>query len=266
LIRGLASFIAIAIEKFELYQQMIEKERMARELQIARNIQQSFLISEKINFPGLDIAYLNLPSSQVGGDYYDIIPLGNREVICSLNDICGHGIPASLLMAIFRTNFVYRVKKDRDIHKTVVYLNDLIAETTDASLYVTSFTCQIDRKGLKLNYINAGHPAPLVMRQGKFFKLASQSVVLGLFTATEFPLAKFKLSRNDLIVMYTDGVIEAENRQGEQYSLERLMAFLQARAERTPDQLKDDLIEDLKRFCGQENFQDDVTFIIIRIL
>ena len=126
LIRGLAAFVAILIEKLDMQERMIEKEKIEKEIQIAREIQQSFLLNDPIHLEGLDTAYVNIPSSEVGGDYYDIIKLSENETIFTINDISGHGIPASLLMSIFRTNFVYRIKKDKNLVTTISHLNNLI--------------------------------------------------------------------------------------------------------------------------------------------
>jgi GAF domain-containing protein len=136
LFRGLAAFMAISIEKYRLYRQMLEKEKMEKELQVARTIQQSFLLQQPQEFPGLDIAFKNIPSSKVGGDYYEIIAPNDREIIFSVNDVSGHGVPASLLMAIFRSNFVFQLRRSGDIAAAIGYLNRLIAETTEPNSYL----------------------------------------------------------------------------------------------------------------------------------
>jgi sigma-B regulation protein RsbU (phosphoserine phosphatase) len=144
LLAKMAAFLAIPLQNAVLIRQMLEKEKIEKELQIARSIQQSFLQQVPVAFPGLDIAFLNIPSSEVGGDYYEIMPLGEREIVFSVNDVAGHGIPASLLMAVFRSNFIFNLSHGGDIAATIGYLNRLLAETTDANLYVTSFTCKIN--------------------------------------------------------------------------------------------------------------------------
>ncbi|MCP5104180.1 MAG: GAF domain-containing protein, partial [bacterium] len=179
LIRGLAAFVAILIEKLEMQARMIEKERIEKELQIAREIQQSFLPNMCIQMKGLDGSCVNIPSSEVGGDYYDFIPVNDKEIIFTINDISGHGIPASLLMSIFRTNFVYRIKKDKDMQATLNHLNDLIAETTRSNHFVTSFTCRLDRQTMTMRYINAGHNAPFILRGENVIKLDKGSLPVG---------------------------------------------------------------------------------------
>lgn len=266
LIKGIAVFAAISIEKFELFQQILEKEKMEREIQIAREIQQSFLLGQEVHLDGIEVAYVNLPSSQVGGDYYDVIKLNENQTIFTINDISGHGIPASLLMSIFRTNFVYRIKKDRDILTTVNHLNNLISETTDTNLYVTSFTCLIDSRNRSMRWVNAGHIPPFILRGDQVLELTDGGLVLGMFQDISFEERGFQLKRGDLIVMYTDGVTEAENCQGDQFSLNRLVDFIRASEREDLDTLKENIIGGLKKYVDRDDFQDDVTFILVRII
>lgn len=266
LVRGLAVFAAISIEKFELVSEMIKKERMDKELQIAKEIQQSFLLNEKIDLQGLDVAYVNIPSSEVGGDYYDIIPLGENRTIVAINDISGHGVPASLLMSIFRANFVYRVKRDQDIEVTIGHLNNLIAETTETNLYVTSFTCLIDRTANSLTYVNAGHISPFIVRGKQIVELKEASLVVGMFPDMAYNKTEVEIKPGDLMVLCTDGVIEAENPQGEQFSYDRLKKLVAAHGNAPAEQIKEILMDQLKEFVGQERFEDDITFMIVKII
>jgi serine phosphatase RsbU (regulator of sigma subunit)/putative methionine-R-sulfoxide reductase with GAF domain len=264
LFRGLAAFMAISLEKFRLYRQMLEKEKMEKELQIARDIQQSFLLQQPQNFPGLDIAFLNIPSSKVGGDYYEIIPLNDREIVFSVNDISGHGVPASLLMAIFRSSFVFQLRRSGDIAATISYLNRLIAETTEPNLFVTSFTAKLDCETGILTYINAGHPPPLVLRGMEILPFGNGSTVVGMFTDVEYPVSAFAMQPGDILIFYTDGVIEAENENGAEYSLARLGAVAVSRRDLAAAAIQAALIEDLKNFCQRQDFSDDITLMVVK--
>jgi phosphoserine phosphatase RsbU/P len=266
LFRGLAAFMAISLEKFRLYRQMLDKEKMEKELQIARDIQQSFLLQQPQNFPGLDIAFLNIPSSKVGGDYYEIIPLNDREIIFSINDVSGHGVPASLLMAIFHSNFVFQLRRGGDIAATISQLNLLIAETTEPNLFVTSFTAKLDCRAGILSYINAGHPSPLVVRGMELLPLAAGGTVVGMFADVEYPVSRFAMQPGDILVLYTDGVIEAENESGEEYSLARLGTAAVSQRDLSAAAIQAALIEDLKKFYRRQDFSDDVTLMVVKYL
>ena len=265
LIKGIAVFAAISIEKFELFKQIIEKEKMEKEIQIAREIQQSFLLHKEISMKGLDVAYINIPSSQVGGDYYDIISLNDHEIIVTINDISGHGIPASLLMSIFRANFVYGIRRNRDILTTINHLNNLIAETTDTNLYVTSFAGMIDLKKQRMRWINSGHNPTFILRKQEVIQLKDGGPVLGMFADISIQETEIGLQKDDFIVMYTDGVTEAEDANGNQFELPRLIEFVGKQRHLDIGQVRDKLIDKLKNHVGADEFDDDVTFILIRI-
>lgn len=264
LIRGLAAFVAILIEKLEMQARMIEKEKIEKELEIARKIQQSFLLNVPVHLPSLDAAYANIPSSEVGGDYYDIIKLNDHESIFTINDVSGHGIPASLIMSIFRTIFVYRIKKDKDIVTTINHLNDMIDDTTDSSHFVTSFTCRLDIEKNRLFYLNAGHNSPFILRGEDIVKLDQGSLPVGMFPGTSYSIVDIPLEPGDFLVLYTDGIVEAENPDGEQYSLERFIRFIKAHRERRAEEIKETFITELKSFIQNDRFEDDVTFILVK--
>ena len=266
LIRGISVFAAISIEKFEMATQMIEKEKIEKELQIAKEIQQSFLINEKVDIKGVEVSYINIPSSEVGGDYYDIVKLDGEKTIFTINDISGHGIPASLLMSIFRTNFTYRIKKDKDMRTTLTHLNNLIAETTDANLYVTSFTCRYDAKERSLVYLNAGHNPPFLFRKNNVIELKEGNLTVGMFPDVSYTTAEIAVRKKDLLVLYTDGLIEAENTAGYQFSYDRFKEFFQANKHLDVEVLREKLIAELRKFVGKDDFEDDITFIIIKFL
>ena len=267
LIRGISIYAAISIEKFEMHLQVLERERIEKELQIAKNIQRWFLPDEeKICLKGMEVAALNIPSSEVGGDYYDIIPISAKQAIFTINDISGHGIPASLPMSILSANFKYHVKRDMNILVTINHLNNLLAETTDVSQFVTSFTCCINLKRMKLRYINCGHHYPLVYRKETILELSEGETALGIFPDLPRTITEIEIETNDLIFLYTDGIIEAENSKGKQYTSQRLKEFMDKHKHHPVKTIKEKLIKELKRYVETDHFEDDVTFIIIRIL
>jgi sigma-B regulation protein RsbU (phosphoserine phosphatase) len=214
LLAKIAAFLAVPLQNAVLIRQMLEKEKIEKELQIARDIQQSFLRQEPAAFPGLDIAFLNIPSSKVGGDYYEVMPLNEREIVFSVNDIAGHGIPAALLVAVFRSSLVYQLRHGQPIAAAIGHLNRLLAETTEANLYVTSFTCKLDAASGVLEYISAGHPPPLLVRGGEVMALEAGGLAVGMFTDVDYPVSRFQMQGGDVLVLYTDGVIEAANESG----------------------------------------------------
>lgn len=266
LLEKIAAFMAVPLQNAVLIRQMLDRERIEKELQIARDIQRSFLRQEAVAFPGLDIAFLNIPSSEVGGDYYEVLPRNQREIVFSINDVAGHGIPAALLVAVFRSGFVYPLRHGRTIGATIGHLNRLLAETTEANLYVTSFTCQLDVDAGMLEYISAGHPSPLVVRGSEVLELAGQGLAVGMFAEAEYPVGRFRMQPGDVLVLYTDGVVEAANAAGEEYSRERLRETVAARRSLPAGELQAAVLADIRGFCGREEFADDLTLMIVKYL
>jgi len=268
-LRGVALFAAISINKYEMHVHLMEerliKEKMEKEMQIARSIQRKFLPENSIAIKGLDLAYINISSSAVGGDYFDIITLDDHETVFTINDVSGHGVPASLLMSIFSANFKYRIARDRDILATIRHLDNLIAETTDEGQFVTSFTCTLDTQTMKLSYINAGHHYPIIFRKRSIVELSEGETVLGIMADIPRAIETVQVEKNDLILLYTDGIIEAEDKKGTQYSRDRLLDFFFMRSQLNVEEIKEQLIRELKNYVQKDYFDDDVTFIILRI-
>jgi phosphoserine phosphatase RsbU/P len=265
LIRGISIFAAISIEKFEMHSKLLERQKLEQELKIARKMQRSFLPGEDIQIDGLEVSCANISSSAVGGDYYDIKKISEDETVFTINDISGHGIPASLPMSIFSANFRYRLNRDKNMLVTIHHLNNLLAETTDLGQYVTSFTCCLDMNRMKLTYINAGHHYPMLFRGDGMEELSQGETVLGLFPDVQRSEIEVNLRKNDLLVMYTDGIIEAEDKKGKQFSKERFKKFIREHQQLDVESIKHKLIRALKDFIGGVQFDDDVTFIIIKI-
>jgi len=266
LLGRMAAFLAIPLQNAVFIRQMLEKEKIEKELQIARDIQQSFLRQDPVAAPGLDIAHLNIPSSKVGGDYYEVMPLNERETVFSINDVAGHGIPAALLVSVFRSSFVYGLRQGDDIAAVIGHLNRLLAETTEANYYVTSFTCKLDAGSGALEYINAGHPPPLLLRAGEVLGLEKSCLAVGMFSEADFPVARFPLRAGDTLVFYTDGVVEAADEKGEEFGRERLLASATAHAGLPAAGLQAALLEDILEFCGSDKFADDLTLMVVKYL
>jgi len=270
LLRGLATFLAITLDKYEMHQQLLEKERLDRELQIAREIQQSFLVHDEVRFPGLDVAYLFQPSSSVGGDYYEIQALepsagGKSRLAVSINDISGHGLAAALLMSIFRANFVFGLRQGTDLACLIGQLNELFASTTDANVYVTSFTAIFEAESWRLSYVNAGHHAPVLWRTAADIEPGEGSLALGLFPGVTFHSAEIGLQPADCLLFFTDGLIEAADAQGREFSRAGLCRFLAAHSDLPAAAIRDQLIAALRLHCGRDSFVDDVSFIVVKM-
>ncbi len=266
LLAGIAAFLAIPLQNAVLIRGMLEREKLEKELQIARSIQRSFLRQEPPVVAGLDIAFLNIPCSQMGGDYYEALPLPGSEVILGMSDVSGHGIPAALGMAVFRIGFVYNVSRNRDVVATLAHLNRLIAETIEGSLYVTSCACRLDAGSGLLEYVNAGHPPPLVLRGGEAIALESGGLAVGMFAESEYRASRFRLLAGDVLILFTDGVVEADDGRGGEFGRERLAAAAAKRRDLPAAGIQAGLLEEVRAFRGRDDFEDDVTLMVVKYL
>jgi len=265
LIEGLTAFVSILLEKSDLLREMIEKKKLEKELEIAREIQLSLFPQKKIIDDRLDFSLINIPSSRMGGDYYHFKKISENQFLFSINDIAGHGIPASLLMAIYSTNLRFCLKKELNLSKTLNYLNNFISETTEPNLYVTSFTCIFDLENKIVKYINAGHVPPFIIRQDEIIFLRKGETCVGLFPFTLYSEANLKIKENDIFAFYTDGIIEAEDSSETQYSTERLIKNIKSNKNLDANSIKNKLLFDLKKFINRTYFDDDITLLILKI-
>ncbi len=265
LFAGLAGYIALLADKLDMLAERIRSEKIEKELEIARGIQQSFLIPSPPLTPGLECCFINLTSSKVGGDYYDLIPLPDRHLLFTIADIAGHGVPASLLMAIYRTNFRYRALRDSSVQETVTKINNLIAETTDPSQYLTTICGNIDLSAMSLAYINAGHPPAVLLRGSDYRLLESNNTTVGMFAAMNFVSHSVAIQPGDLLFLYTDGLVESENGRGRQFGLERCVKTIQQIRNNPLPLVRDRLLAKLAAFHRSTAYEDDITLLLIRV-
>jgi serine phosphatase RsbU (regulator of sigma subunit)/putative methionine-R-sulfoxide reductase with GAF domain len=266
LFHGLASFLAILLSKLEMLEDRIRQEKMERELEIARAIQQSFLLASPPMLPGIEASFINIPSSRMGGDYYDLIPLPDGQLVVGINDIAGHGIPASLLMAIFRSHFCYHTRRGQALSETIGQINEIIAQTTDPGHYLTSFSACINRADKSMQYLNAGHPAPLLIRGERVIPLDGHNLVVGMFPGLAFRVEELALQTGDLLCLFTDGVPETLGPDDEEFGMVRLTDTILACRHLPLDEVRDRLLTDLRAFHGPTPFEDDVTVLLLRLV
>ncbi len=264
LIMGLAGFTALLADKLALEAERIGHLKTEKELEIARSIQQSFLIAHPPKSPGAESCFFSLSSSRVGGDFYDMTVLSDHRLLFTVADIAGHGIPASLVMAVFRSLYSYRSRRDPHIDVSFSRINDLIAETTDPSQYLTAFCGSYDHQHRELTYINAGHPPAVLLRAGRSILLQSNALALGLFSGMNYELCRFPVEPGDLLFIYTDGVVETEDGKHNVLGLDRCVDILSASRADPVELIRNRLHRSLVDFHGNDRFEDDITFMLIR--
>jgi phosphoserine phosphatase RsbU/P len=258
---------AIFIDKALLHAELIEKKRLEEELRIARDVQLSLLPSSAPTLNGLDIHGINVPTYSVGGDYYDFIPIVDGHLGIVVADVAGKGIPASLIMASFRAVLRAEIRNNYAIRTILTKVNRLLYETLRDDQFVSAFYGVLDLARRRFTYSNAGHHPGIVFRpDGKRRYLKSGGMVLGIFDAVSYNEQFIDLVPGDLLLLYTDGLVEADNRDGEMYGRNRLEKFVADNKSLDSRALCDALYADVSSFTDAARPSDDTTIVIAKIL
>ena len=250
----------------ELQRTTAEKERFAKELEIARGIQQSFLPAATPEIPGVEIAAKNVPALEVGGDFYDFIPLGSDRWGLVIADVSGKGVPAALFMALSRTLIRASTSANSDPVTAIGHANELICEDSKADMFVTLFYAILDSRAMTLDYVNAGHNPPLLLKgtSSDVVLLKARGIALGLTDDVVLQSVKVDIRPGDLLVLFTDGVTEAINDQEEEFGEERLVRVVTENRTLPAPEILGKILEAITIFAGDRPQHDDITLMILR--
>ena len=258
----------ISIENARLFEETIEKQRIEEELNIAREIQQKLVPS---TFPKLDnfsVFGMNLPSRQVGGDYFDIINLDNEHIIFAIADVSGKGVPASILMSNLQASLNSLLYQHADLSAVVGKINDLIYKNTGMDKFITFFCAQVDLKENKMSYVNAGHNPPyLVHKDGNYIALDKGGLILGMMPNVRYDTGYIDIQKGDVFLSFTDGVTEAMNHEEKEFEEWRLVKLLEKAQKYNWDiqQILNNILEELKEFTKGVPQMDDITMLGFKV-
>ncbi|MBR1369706.1 hypothetical protein RJ53_09560 [Methanocalculus chunghsingensis] len=258
---------------YELKEMMInlekttaERERLSRELEIAHHIQESFLPDRAPIVPGFDLAARSIPALFVGGDFYDFIPIGENRYGLVIADVSGKGVSAALFMALSRTLVRASTADEPSPATAITQANRLIYEDSKTSMFVTLFYAILDANNNTLTYVNAGHNPPVFIRgdDATITLLKADGIALGVIEEIALETVTIPLTSDDLLVLYTDGVTEAENADEELYGEERLEALMTEIRDRDATGIVDAIIDDIKEYAGDTPQSDDITLLVLK--
>ena len=260
-----ANAAAISIEKAVLHRQLLEKKDIERQLGIAREVQTSLLPVAPPRIDGYDIAAVNLPSYEIGGDYYDFIRFSNGHLGVAVADVSGKGIPAALIMATFRAVLRTQVRNDFELSHIMHSVNLLLSESIGASNFVTAVYGVLNPEVGTYVYSNCGHNPPVLLRSdGRIETLNQGGPALGVFKEAGYETAFTTLGEEETLVLFTDGVIETTDLQGHEFGLERLEEVLRGAGDRSAGRMIQAVIDETRSFSGREAYQDDFTLIVLK--
>lgn len=260
------SLAIISLENRRLFKEALAKQKMEEELELARGIQRNLLPSQIPSYNNFDVAVLNLTSQQVGGDYYDIISLDNKSFCISIADVSGKGVPASLLMANLQAFLKVICKQGMKLDEATALINDLVSENTSDGKFITFFWMILDNEYKTLNYVNAGHNPPLLIRNGKITKLDKGGIILGVVkTFTPYLSDSILLQKDDVIILFTDGVTEAKNINDEEFSDEKLEHLSLINHSFSADDIVSKIKDEVQSFAKGTTQSDDITLVVVKV-
>ena len=244
------------------------KEKIESELRIARNIQMNMISKEFSPFPNhnnIDLFAALNPAKEVGGDLYDFF-IENNQLYFVIGDVSGHGIPASLLMAVTLTLFRSVATKMENQADVVNVLNDVISKNNDSNMFVTLFTGKLDLKTGLLNYCNAGHNPPVIVAPDGECRWLDIIPNLPVGAIKQFPYKEqnITLPHTSALLLYTDGVTEAENAENQFYGKERLLSLIEKNCKLAPCNMIETLLSDIDDYVKNYEPSDDVTLLALR--
>src|SRR5256714_10864838 len=263
----LASQVAIIIEKVMLHEQMIEKQRLETQLEVARQVQLELLPGRDPQLESFDISAYNFPTEEVSGDYYDWVRIYDDQIGIVIADVSGKGVPAALLMAFLRASLRAATHIGYAPHISMSKVNYLLWESIERNQFVTAFYGVLDASNKTLAYTNAGHNPPLLMNAHGNVRFEERGgVPLGMFRDSRYYEYFATIEPGQMLVLYTDGVTEAINPSGEEYGGQRLVAAALRGRHLSARELIELIHRDVIDWTDGRGAHDDVTFFIIKAL
>jgi serine phosphatase RsbU (regulator of sigma subunit) len=251
------------LENARLIERERERERLEQELSIAREIQQALVPQGLQDFPNFSITGVHRPCYEVGGDYFDVCPLSDGRIAVLVADVAGKGLGAALLTTMLQGALSGMTLGVEPV-KVFDHLNKFLCDRAAVGRYATMFFGLLAPDG-NLEFVRAGHPSPLLLRQGQVSKLYSAgSFPIGLVDMASFTSSRIQLDPGDTLLLYTDGVTEAEDRDKNLFQERGLMEALGQHQDSSLNSLQEGILNSIERFTEGASQSDDVTLLVVR--
>jgi len=266
LLTVLANLAALKIENTRLFEESLEKARMEQELVMAQKIQRSLMPQGNPIFEPLDITGNNWPCRHIGGDYFDFIPIDPSALGIVIADVSGHGVGAAFLMASLRASLYALMPSIKDLAVLAGTLNDIVyGDSDDDHAFISFFWGVLNRDTMEMTYVNAGHDAPLLINSaGDIRTLAGTGFCLGMFPSVSYEVKSIRIEPDEILCLYTDGIVEGRNLGNEEYGVERLCRRLSECSAFTAQDILNRIYEDVRSFSASDELGDDMTLIIVK--
>jgi serine phosphatase RsbU (regulator of sigma subunit) len=260
---ALAADAASILDNARLVERERERQRLEQEIGIARDIQQALLPKNFRDYPHLAVSGVNFPCLSVGGDYFDVFPLDDKRTAFLLADVSGKGLGAALLTTMLQ-GALSGMTLGTDPARVFNHVNRFLCDHAEVGRYATMFFGILEDSG-RLEFINAGHPSPILIRQGMAEEAFTEgSFPVGLVPEAEYTTSTLKLEPNDTMVLFSDGVTEAMDPEENLYGVTRLREVLQGKTDEPLDEIQKVVLESVENFARGARQADDLTMLLVR--
>jgi phosphoserine phosphatase RsbU/P len=266
LLSTIGAAAGIAIENARLYRLAVEQGRMERELQMARDVQASLMPKEMPQESGWQFAAMWKPAREVSGDYYDFIPIGDNRLAVVIADVSDKGMPAALFMSLARSALRANAVPFLAPRQSIAQANSVISADAHDGMFVTAFYAVIDLADGRTTFANGGHNPPLIYHAATdlFEELGRTGIALGLLGSTNFHERSIEMRAGDWMLLFTDGVTDAENPEGESFGEERLRRLLEAHCGSNAQRIVQALDDSICQFTSNAAQFDDITAVVVK--
>jgi sigma-B regulation protein RsbU (phosphoserine phosphatase) len=263
-----AEMFALLLENGRLTGRVVEQEKLRRELQVASEVQMRLFPQKSPETASISCAGLCIPARGVGGDYYDFLDLGSGVTGIALADVAGKGIAAAIIMSVVQASLRSLAETNAEsLADLAARINRLLHRSTGSSSYATFFYSQYDESTRVLRYVNAGHNPPYVWRQrdGSIEELSAGGMIIGMFAQARYEEAAITLEPGDVLMAFSDGVSEAHNPTGEEFSEDRVKEVLARTAPLPVSEMSAQILAELRQWMANAEQYDDLTFLLMKI-
>ena len=276
-IDALSAHVALALEKAQLHRERLQKEKLERDLELAREIQAGFLPEKPPEFPGVEIVVSHRASQMVGGDYYDFLPVksqGREALLVVVADVEGKGAASALVMANVQAILHALADRVEPLEKLPETINQKILESGRgaraagrATKYLSMFLAVVEHGGRKVKYVNAGHVPPLVIRaDGRQEWLEAGGMIVGLLPGAEYESGTVELGPGDLLVACTDGITEAMDAEGNEYGRPRLAETVNVQCGLATGEILRNVLSEVEKHARGGMYEDDRILLVMKVL
>lgn len=261
-VQTVASIIMTAIENKRMSKLALKQEALRKEIEIAREVQRMLLPKKEAEIDGCEVLVKYIPNRRVGGDYYDYIYLNDDEFMLCIADVSGKGVPASIIMSNFQAGLRLLCNSGKSLDQILHDLNNMIYLNASAEKFITTFLAKCNTKNRTIEYVNAGHHAIHLYSENKIINLMEGSTIIGAVN----PLPHVEVStisyrEGDVLLMYTDGLLEAKNEEDEDFGSDRVSHILKKNGKKSLKFIVDTILNDLNEYIDSDQYDDDLTIL-----